>query len=515
MKPVLTPIGDLSPSAYNPRKADAERLDLVELSLRKFGWLLPIYADVNGEILSGHQRHMVAGRIGATMVPVVRVPVFKVDRRMGINVLYNRATNDMYKTRSTKELKNDLFDRIEDINKIKALPDIPVDSPEWYPILNQKPVATLRLAKLNERWPEAHAVQMASYLKSNGLPQLPLICTPDYKVLNGLARLTFAIQEKWDTCNVVMVGHENAEQIKAMLNLLTMDYNIQERYEDLLRYNSFRRKNQRQTALSTVFVEEMVRHYINTGNRVKAFQLENPQHVEMWKKYYGTHVIDFGAGLCDKTEILCGIGVDAVAFEPFFLGKDNENIDTQGARKLTAKFLERVADGTEWDSIFISHVFNSVPFLQDRLHIMAIIAALSSDNTKCHSVAVSSESDRWYNHTRGDLKKSHDTSSRGFTLDYEPRTVLSDIALKPKVQKYHTETEFAELHLYGFKSVETFMTAKSGCVQAVAWNARKIEPDVLRAALEFEFDVPHPEGRRLGMAEEAKAAFSQRLGIKL
>jgi hypothetical protein len=93
--------------------------------------------------------------------------------------------------------------------------------------------------------------------------------------------------------------------------------------------------------------------------------------------------------------------------------------------------------------------------------------------------------------------------------------VLSDIALKPKVQKYHTETEFAELHMHGFKSVDTFFTAKSGCVQAVAWNPRKIEPDALRAAIEFEFNVPHPEGRRLNMAEEAKAAFSKRLGIKL
>lgn len=515
MKPVLTPINNLSPSAYNPRKADAERLDLVELSLRKFGWLLPIYADVNGEILSGHQRHLVAQRLGASVVPVVRVPFFKVERRMGINVLYNRATNDMYKTRSSKELKDELMTRIKEIEQIKLLPDILIDSPDWFPILQQKPVATMRLAKLNERWPEAHAVQMASYIKSNGLPQLPVICTPDYRVLNGRARLTFAIQEKYDTVNAVFVEAEHADHIEAMLNLLTMDYNIQERYEDLLRYNSFRRKNQRQTTLSTVFVEDLVRHYINTGNRVGAFQLENTKHVEMWKKYYGNHIIDFGAGLCDKTETLCKMGVDAVAFEPFFLGKDNENIDTEGAQKLTLRFLERVADGTKWDSIFISHVFNSVPFLQDRLHIITIIAALCSPHTKCHSVAVSSESDRWFNHTRGDLKKSHDTSSRGFALDYEPRVVLSDIALKPKIQKYHTQTEFGELMQHGFKNVDTFLTAKSGCVQAVADNAKQINVVALRAALEFEFNVPHPEGRRLDMAEQAKDAFSKRLGIKL
>ena len=37
----------------------------------------------------------------------------------------------------------------------------------------------------------------------------------------------------------------------------------------------------------------------------------------------------------------------------------------------------------------------------------------------------------------------------------------------------------------------------------------------LKAAIEFEFDLPHPGGLRLGMAEEAKEAFSKRLGITL
>jgi ParB-like chromosome segregation protein Spo0J len=68
----LEPIDAVSPSTYNPRSADAARLDLVALSLRKLGWLLPIYATPEGEILSGHQRHLVAGRLGLKMVPALR-----------------------------------------------------------------------------------------------------------------------------------------------------------------------------------------------------------------------------------------------------------------------------------------------------------------------------------------------------------------------------------------------------------------------------------------------------------
>ena len=53
----IEPLSAVNPSTYNPRTADPKRLDLIELSLRKLGFIAPIYADANGEILSGHQRH--------------------------------------------------------------------------------------------------------------------------------------------------------------------------------------------------------------------------------------------------------------------------------------------------------------------------------------------------------------------------------------------------------------------------------------------------------------------------
>jgi hypothetical protein len=68
---------------------------------------------------------------------------------------------------------------------------------------------------------------------------------------------------------------------------------------------------------------------------------------------------------------------------------------------------------------------------------------------------------------------------------------------------------------HGFKTVDTFLTAKNGLVQAVGSNPKNISPEELKQAIEFEFDLPHPGGLRLGMAEEAKEAFSKRLGITL
>lgn len=91
----LVNITHIAPSTYNPRVADPERLDLIELSLRKLGFLLPLYATPDGEIISGHQRHHIACRMGATKVPLAVTRPMDLAERKGVNVVFNRATNDL------------------------------------------------------------------------------------------------------------------------------------------------------------------------------------------------------------------------------------------------------------------------------------------------------------------------------------------------------------------------------------------------------------------------------------
>lgn len=45
----LVPVERLKPAGYNPRRADAERLALVRLSLSRLGFLLPLVATPDGE----------------------------------------------------------------------------------------------------------------------------------------------------------------------------------------------------------------------------------------------------------------------------------------------------------------------------------------------------------------------------------------------------------------------------------------------------------------------------------
>ena len=128
----LLPLDAVRPSTYNPRTADPVRLNVIELSMRKLGWLLPIYADASGEIISGHQRHLVAERIGCKTVPVERMKTMPLERRKAINIAFNRGTNDLRPEQTPARL-TEALEAVDLRALAKRVPDIKIDSPAFFP----------------------------------------------------------------------------------------------------------------------------------------------------------------------------------------------------------------------------------------------------------------------------------------------------------------------------------------------------------------------------------------------
>ena len=161
----LVPIGDVRASEYNPRKNDEKRLALTEMSLRKLGFLLPIYADKDGEILSGHQRHLVAERMGFDKIPVQYVDQEDLNSRKTLNVLFNRATNDLQKQDTCTKIKKRLYNM--DIDGMCAdLPDIEPGSEASYPCVYAcRRIDTVLLAKKNHRDFDSHMKALAKALE--------------------------------------------------------------------------------------------------------------------------------------------------------------------------------------------------------------------------------------------------------------------------------------------------------------------------------------------------------------
>lgn len=498
----LVPIVRVFPSAYNPRKSDSRRLDLIELSLRKLGFLTPLFAHESGELLSGHQRHYVAQRMGCTHIPVYWVPQMDLATRKAVNILFNRGTNDL-KRCDTPSSITEALQRIDLDSLTTALPDIEVTSDDFFPCLRLKriPIAPF-ISKNSGRWDD-YTRNMARVLSQYDV-DLPVISKADYHVVNGLGRIQHAAEKKRDKIDVVFISDEQAALSDAMLNLLSMDFDIQTRYQDLLRYNSFRRSRRVGDELGRGFTFTVL-----PKQRSSYFDIRKRENQQHWICAHGKTILDFGAGHLHETQILREIGVDVTPFEPYRIAGTDE-IDKVESIRLCSEFLEIIRTGKAFNSIFISSVLNSVPFASDRKAIVCIGAALCSEKTRLYACASSTNSANSGDvRGKGTLNRTH---SRGlyFKLDYERNVNIGDFGDKPKVQKYHDSQEFYNLFKNYFRKVQVFHmfdTVHATCSE-VDWTAVRRD---LEAALRFEFELPYPDGSQMGLSEFALKAFAERM----
>ena len=516
---VLWDIDALTKAVYNPRKTDAHRFELVKISLQKLGWLLPMYITPEGEVLSGHQRLDAARELGAKKVPVVVLPNLDLDRRKGVNIVFNRATNDMHKTDTGASLSERLPMSVVK-EAIAGLPDIAPDTDAWYPCLYMEAMDTRALMGKNITTFLSHAIRQAESLYHWAKTSIPVVATPKGKVVNGIGRLQHAAEAGIPEVQVVEVAPKQAELAGVLLNQLSMDFDLEDKYADVLRYNSFRRASNRQEFLMPTMCCDLITASSRSGKTQRmasSFDSEDAKHVKAWKRWYGETVLDFGAGLLDKSLVMRDtMGVDCVAFEPYYTGGLDSGFDIEGARYITDVFLERVADGTEFSSIFLASVLNSVPFQTDREHVITIVSALSSPETVLYAGAISRSSDR-YQAAVGikDNISNHETQfDSSFAAGYEEGVVVSDLMKHPKVQKYFSVDEWRELWLLGYSDVQAYFFRPNHLVQAVARGPLPINAVKLTEAIRFEFDLPFPEGT-LDRSEQALDAFARRLEMAL
>lgn len=501
----LVSLSDIKPSTYNPRLADPKRLDVIELSLRKLGFLLPLYADDNGEILSGHQRHFVATRMGLKRVPVEFCPPMDLNERKALNIAFNRGTNDLQQ-RDTPASLTDALSSYNVFEIAKALPDLDQASDLFYRCMHLQKLSIDPFLKVNSgRWVN-YARNMASMLAKKGI-MMPIVATSDYVVINGIGRLQHLAERSKTHIEAVFISDKEAELTNAMLNYLSMDFDIHNRYKDMLRYNSFRRARRVRRGLGRGFVFAII------GNKAAAdFDVTETESKKRWIHHYGQSVLDFGAGHLTETELLRSIGVRVTPFEPYRLG-ENEEIDKAESFRVVNEFIKDVQAGIPYSSVFISSVLNSVPFKEDREHIVCICAALCAKHTRLFAVASSRSHADWHSRNGRHMLSSTRGREKAFILDYEPGITIGDFSDKPKVQKYHSQQEFYELFKQFFSVVN--ITEDSVGVRAICAQVKEVDPARLQKAIEFEFNLPYPDGTRMDMVDNALNVFSKRLKIRL
>ena len=492
----LVGIDEIRPSISNPRESEEEKLELIRLSLVKFGFLIPIYVSLDGEILSGHQRHLVCKRLGLKKIPVIFLRNFKDLEQKAINILFNRGTNDLKQKETTETVTKD----IESTNIREELEDLQDLSPGEIVdrVMNFKLISLKSLELKNYTVDNLYSRNIASKLFNWGI-YIPIIVTHDGKIVNGVGRMEFARQKGFDSYPCVEIREEEKDILHLLLNKLTMNFSINKDYADILRFNSHRRifSNDKENTIGRAF---LIGIKPKAYNQVFNLGIENNNN--LFRRIYGETILDWGAGTLHDTKMLNAHGFKCVPFEPYYTN-GKQNVDKEVSIQLASAFLLTLENGIKFDSIVLSAILNSVPFYKDREHILRIVSAIANrSNSKVFSTVQSVYSASMISIAG----ESHSFASQtGFLINYEPNISIADISKKPKIQKFFSEKEVYNLFKKNFKTVSVI--THRGYVQCIASEA--IEPDIeeLNASLDFEFELPYSDGGKMGLSQLARNVF--------
>lgn len=323
-------------------------------------------------------------------------------------------------------------------------------------------------------------------------------------MVNGIGRLESAARKGKHEIAVVTLDERKAALARTMLNLLSMDFHFTGESADCLRYGAFRRSLLHRTCLGTAFIVPVCR-----PKRLSDVRLDEA-FTAQWK----SRLRHLCAGLWLRTRRRSPYASwrwyhgDRVRTVPC----PNNIVSREQGRASAIEFLAAVHSGISFSTIFVSSVLNSVPFPEDRNHILRIVAALCGSDTLVSAAARGIKSSAWAG------IQSEAASYRGsracyFPMKMEQGTTLEDLAVSPKLQKFFEEDEWKALWERHFGMVQTGLVG--GMVTARCRKPLFLHPRDLAESLRFKFNLPYPDGKRMGLVRLALDAFSKRLGLSL
>lgn len=482
----------------NPRKADPARMGLLRLSLKKLGFIQPVFITQDGMLLSGHQRTTVATELGYKSIPGIEVELSEEQIR-GINIVFNRATND-FTAFDTGSKAAGRLDIEQVIAAAEALPDYEGES--WFALnCKAEPLAPLVQGQA-ERY-DKKAANMAMVPFRMGI-KIPVVASESGQIVNGVHRAFAALEAGETHWPVIRIPDQHAEVALNFLNYLSMDYHVDGDFAKLLRASAYRRPQNNRGA-----VPKAMRFWAN-GNRT--LPDKDSYSAEYWRNFrdiHGQTILDFGAGLGKAAPYLQTKGINAIDFEPYRIDPeaDNGTPSPSYSREQARRFLKLISDPKlKFDSIFLCSVLNSVPFLRDRMCVLAIVHALSTRATTVYGTCRDISD---YNYEYGGIRNAN-----YFTFDSEPGVRLGDFMGNPKIQKFHTQEEARKMFETFWKGVEFWPGGNVFYFKLTAPKGVNIK--ALGEALDFEFDsLPFKDGTSMGLKKEAREAFSKRLMTKV
>lgn len=453
-------ITDIHGAEYNPRKITEEDLAALRESISRLGIVKPII--VRGKtIVAGHQRTKSLKAIGVSRAPVywLQTDTTTYDE-VRFNQLHNGTDLDIgdVQLRVTKPLslgcnqvsRDDITGQINGPGVIvrKAICDLIAKYGPWGAC-----VATLGGEVI-------HASQYAIAAAVSGVP-VTVFAVPD---------------EQRDFAETML---------SRVYGRFSYDGIERHSYIQSLAQPTRRDDENGDTKLSRLYRYKVEPHLI-----------ANPKQ----------RVLDFGAGAGNCAKIMRASGYKVRDVE-FFRRATGKAINKAAVHRMINQALFDVRASGGFDTVVCQAVLNSVDSIEAQNAVVACCnlfcksggtLIINGRSLEGYAAIMAKGSDQGKNSRRPEF-----LDDRGFTAIYRDG--------KWFFQKYHAFDEATALvRQFGFEieTAELNPSAVGGYWVIVAKKTRELSPDDYRRYIDFEFNLPWPDGSTVGMAEKVKQAFN-------
>ena len=447
-------IDSIKPAAYNPRKIAEEQKRELCKSIRKFGLIVPILVNrKDNVIIAGHQRTEAARLVGIETVPVQYVEGISLGDEIKFNQIHNATEYGTVKVRFDGDAEHGKF--------------IELDNEGFTAIENTATV-------------------------------VKVICGLTLKYGNVLS----AVICKGD----VILGGDYVKACKVLgikVNAYVCDDSM---HDDLLHYfgEDYGEFSYDHIKRDT-YVQGLAQLYRNVsrddGKRANHSTLY-VRHVIPYLKERSSAstVLDFGCGKGDYIRNLKARGYGAMGVE--FFNNNGKAIDVSKGNRMIDDLVKHLQERRQFDVVVCDSVLNSVDSMQAERSVMDFLNLVASDRLFI--------SGRPLDAVSRIMKYKKDAANEWRAVEFLDADNFSANYRSGKwyFQHYHGKEQIKKsLEESGFEIVKLDWEKWGRSWQCEAAKTRELPSQRYIDAIDFEFDLPLPNGRSYKRNGDVKRAL--------
>lgn len=466
-------ISKLNPADYNPRYLSPEALKNLQESIKILGVIKPVISrSEDYKLLAGHQRSKASASMGRETIPAFVLTGVNSSDEVRFNQLHNFCECEIDDRAPIIKISSSLKEGFQTIKNedIKI-----IMSGEKNHFVNELSKMILRYGQFANAITDMQGNIFVSAVYAKAVKML------------GLDLLIYAIPDELIGKVKYYFGQEYGEFEYSHIEKKTYIQSLAQKYR--LRTNSEGKESK--SSHSTLYEKIVI------PNITKDMT-----------------ILDFGAGQRDYAKMLDKKGYRIHTIEFFLRKPGNDTIWTDEIRRDFLRIKRYLETKGQYDAVICDSVLNSVNSVEDEKAVLICLSALCKPSGLIFYSGISKD----FKIDTTDRRNSVDARGTGLFMDKNGFTGSYRYG-EWYFQKYHTREDIQKINTLYVGTRYQIYDAGIPCPEEVkksSWQVKAINEkpnrsDIVEWALNYEFSLPLPNGKRWDLNKDIIEAYNHSL----